>query len=116
MKKQSLLLWFVAFVCAALIFTGCPQEADDDDPVLSDKAGLDTGSAVVKDTAVTFTSGEGTFADPIPGTVAVVSTKLNDSDAKTAFKAADNGKVEVDHVPQADVAGYEVGDFAHDDA
>ena len=30
MKKKSLLFWFVAFVCAALIFTGCPPEPDDD--------------------------------------------------------------------------------------
>ena len=33
MNKKSLFFWFVAFVCAALIFTGCPQEADDDDTV-----------------------------------------------------------------------------------
>ena len=33
MKKQSLFFWFVAFVCAALIFIICPQEADDDDTV-----------------------------------------------------------------------------------
>ena len=33
MNKKSLFFWFVAFVCAALIFTGCPQEPDDDDTV-----------------------------------------------------------------------------------
>ena len=61
MKKQSLLYWFVAFVCAALIFTGCPQEADNDpEPTAAEKAAAELGAALgdaatVSGTTVTLT-------------------------------------------------------------
>ena len=117
MNKKSLFFWFVAFICAALIFTGCPQEADDDDSVLSGTAELDTGagSTVVKGVNVTFTPGThvGTFADPIPGTVRVrpADAAVTDATKPTVFTAADSGstravKVVSNSLP-ADAAAFD---------
>ena len=65
MKKQGLFFWFAAFVCAAWIFIGCPQEADDE-PTAAEKAakelGATLGGATVDGTTVTLTAETVTIA------------------------------------------------------
>ena len=114
MKKQSLFLWFVAFVCAALIFVGCPQEADDDDPVLSGTAALDTGagSAVVKGVDVDFSvsTGDGAaIGSATTGTVTVTTAALSGT-GNTAFTAANSGTVKAVKVA-SNSGSYTEADF-----
>ena len=89
MKKKSLFFWFAAFVCAALIFTGCPQEADDDpEPTAAEKAAAELGAALgdaatVSGATVTlakdYTVASGaTLAVPAGVTLAVPGSKTLD--------------------------------------
>ena len=121
MNKKSLFFWFVAFVCAALIFTGCPQEADDDpEPTAAEKAAAELGAtlgsdkATVSGTTVTLTAdytvtGAATLAVP-------AGVKLVVAD-ETTFEVEgtlnNSGEIEVasggDYVFGADADGTNSG-------
>ena len=121
MNKKSLFFWFVAFVCAALIFVGCPQEADDDpEPTAAEKAAAELGAtlgsdkATVSGTTVTLTAdytvtGAATLAVPA-GVKLVVA---DETTFEVAGALTNSGEIEVasggEYVLEAGVSGTNSG-------